>query len=148
MLHPSRDLIVSQKLVVTDEGLLTINHGLDTLTFNRCKVGNRLWFNHFLLGSVHDRLGQWVFRGCFQAGGHPENLILVPNDVRHCWLTDCDGSRLIEDHGLNIVDLFQGLTILDQNPHLGSPASTNHQCGWGCQTKGTWAGDHNNGDRK
>ena len=100
---------------------------------------------HFL----QDGFGKGMFRLAFQCGGNPHemgNIGAAGKDIRNLRLAGGKGSGLVQNHSIDMMEIFQGLRIFEQHAHLGAPAGTHHNGHGSRQTQSTGTGNHQHGN--
>ena len=100
---------------------------------------------HFL----EDRLGKRMLGAAFQCGGDPHEVAgigLAGEDVGNLRLAGGKGSGLVQNYGIDMVEVFQCLSILKEHTHLGAPSGAHHNGNRGSKAQSTGAGDHQHGN--
>ena len=95
-----------------------------------------------------NRFCKGMLRAAFQGGGNLHQAALpcpARQNVRHSGATSGEGAGLVQNHGVNPVQIFQRLGIFEQYPHLSAPTGAHHDCYRRGQSQGAGAGNYQNG---
>ena len=141
----NRDAQLLHPFTVSTETACTPNHTGYTFSRYRFKIpdlGDRS-----PLQFVQDGFGKGMFRTAFQRTSGQKQFFFGKyawEYIRHLWLSCGQGPSFVQNNRIHPVQIFQCLSIFEENPHLGAPAGSNHdgdRCG---QAQSTGAGNHQN----
>ena len=144
------NVLAAQEGRAADEHVLTVDSGADTATRVGGEIAGRRHRASRLAGSIDHRPGEGVFGAGFHSRGKQQCPgILVAVDallVDQAGAALSEGTGLVDDEGVDLLQSFEGLGVLDQHALAGAAPDPDHDRHWRGQTQRTRAGDDQHAD--
>ena len=140
------DVRFIEEPAAADANELVVDAAFHPAGGNGAEVGDGGNIQALVPGAGHDGLSQGVLGAGFHRRRESEHIRLVEasggNHVGERGFAFGDGTGLVEDHGLDVLEGLNGFAGADQHPGFCAQSRTHHDGGRGSEPQGTGTGDN------